>query len=69
MGAAERVRGCYVWNIEGAPDLDRGSKEDDMATWDQHWNVPQDSEQNCGWGFSNRCLDSLDPVNRQSDVK
>lgn len=58
-----------MWNTEGAPDLDRGPKEDDMATWDQHGIVPQGSEQNCGWDFSNRWLDNLDPMNRQSDVK
>lgn len=53
----------------GAPDLDQDSKEDDMASRDQHGSVPQGSEQYCGWNFSNMWLDNLDPVNRQSDVK
>lgn len=53
----------------GAPDLDQDSKEDDMASRDQHGGVPPDSEQCCGWNFSKKRLDNLDPVNRQSDVK
>lgn len=36
-----------------------------MATWDQHGSVPQGSELCCGWNFSNKWLDNLDPVSCQ----